>query len=127
MISIKQTLALHAIVIYAALTISAVPSPHAYAQLGQDKCLSTQTPSTGGHNTAQPPPVCNPSSFQKAGLTLYLYRVVDPLLMESAAALKRHLGEYILSAQSPSSTGYSPGSLQKLPVWSYCHDIDRTL
>ena len=48
MISIKQTIALHAIVIVAALTISAVPSPHAYAQ---ENCLSTQTPSTGGHNT----------------------------------------------------------------------------
>ncbi len=66
MISTKQTIALRAIVIVAALIISAVPSPHAYAQ-GGFKCLSTQTPSTGGHNTAistESSLFCNPNLFQ---------------------------------------------------------------
>jgi hypothetical protein len=68
MISIKQTITLHTIVIVAALTISAVPSSHAYAQHSGEKCSSTQTPSTGGHNTALPPhsamATCNGNLFQ---------------------------------------------------------------
>jgi hypothetical protein len=49
MISTKQTIALHTIVIVATLTISAVPSPHAYAVSAQNnRCVSTQTLSTGG-------------------------------------------------------------------------------
>jgi len=45
-------MALYAIVIVAVLTISAVPSPHDYAVSAQNNwCVSTQTPSTGGHNT----------------------------------------------------------------------------
>jgi hypothetical protein len=43
MLSTKQTIALHAIVIVAALTISAVPSPHAYAVSAQNnRCISIQ-------------------------------------------------------------------------------------
>jgi hypothetical protein len=66
MISIKQTITLHTIVIVAALTISAVPSPHAYAQHSGEKCSSTQTPSMGGHNTATSAEsaFCNPNLFQ---------------------------------------------------------------
>jgi len=67
MISTKQTIALHAIVIVAALTISAVPSPHAYAAAQGQKCLGIQTPSTGGHNTLPPPSTagssCEPNLF----------------------------------------------------------------
>jgi len=65
MISIKQSITLHIIVIVAALTILAVPSPHAYAQDSGEKCSSTQTPSTGGHNTASTgSSFCNPNLFQ---------------------------------------------------------------
>lgn len=64
MISIKQTIALGAIVIVASIAIAAVPSQHAYAQHSGEKCSSTQTPSTGGHNTATGTSFCNPNLFQ---------------------------------------------------------------
>jgi hypothetical protein len=60
MISTKQTIALHAIVIVAALTISAVPSPHAYAAAQGQKCLSIQTPSMGGPKVETS---CEPNLF----------------------------------------------------------------